>query len=269
MGAAAPIALCVALAAQPALAQDGTSKADDSGKSASSSTTSTQDASTSATAPVPNAASNSEDTSNLIVVTGTRIPHSNFNTPSPLDIVTRDDRVLAGVRSTADVLDNATVTSGSSQINGAFLGFVSEGGPAADTIGLRGLGSQRTLVLLNGRRLAPSGVGPQLVSADLNVLPTAVVKQMQILREGASSVYGSDAIAGVINIITDDKLDGITVDGYANLPTGYDAGRNSRIHCRGQSLQPRPHPRLVRISAGERPAGRRPQGNELSARAVV
>jgi len=131
-----------------------------------------------------------------IVITGSRIRRDNFNTPQNVDIVTRNDNILAGTTSTAETLQSATITSGTSQISGSFLGFVSEGGQAVNTVGLRGLGSQRTLVLLNGRRLAPAGVGNQLVSADLNVLPAAIVQRIEVLREGASSIYGSDAIAG-------------------------------------------------------------------------
>lgn len=97
-----------------------------------------------------------------IVVTGSRIRRNTYNTPSPVDVVTREDAVLAGSRSTAEVLQSSTITSGSAQISPTFLGFVSEGGPAANTVGLRGLGAGRTLVLLNGRRLAPAGAGPEL-----------------------------------------------------------------------------------------------------------
>ena len=153
-----------------------------------------------------------------IVVTGSRVRRNNFNTPQNIDIVTRDDQILAGTRSTAETLQSASITSGTAQISGSFLGFVSEGGAAANTVGLRGLGSQRTLVLLNGRRLAPAGVGNQLIAADLNVLPTAMVQRIEVLREGASSIYGSDAIAGVINVITDTSINGITVDAYADAP---------------------------------------------------
>jgi outer membrane receptor protein involved in Fe transport len=170
-----------------------------------------------------NAAGQPTSTSD-IVVTGSRVRRSNFNTASPVDIITRDDRVLAGSRSTGEVLQSASVTSGTSQVNGSFLGFVSEGGPAADTVGLRGLSSSRTLVLLNGRRLAPAGVGPQLVSADLNVLPTSMVQRIEVLREGASSVYGSDAIAGVVNVITDTKLNGIVLDAFTDQPTQHGGG---------------------------------------------
>lgn len=159
-----------------------------------------------------------------IVVTGSRIRRNNFDTPNQVNVITREDRVLAGSASTSDILQSSAVTSGTSQINGAFLGFVSEGGPAASTVGLRGLSSSRTLVLLNGRRLAPAGVGPQLVSADLNTLPTAMVQRIEVLREGASSVYGSDAIAGVVNVITDTKFKGLTLDAFTNQPVEHGGG---------------------------------------------
>jgi iron complex outermembrane receptor protein len=168
--------------------------------------------------PVTTDATGEPVNTNAIVVTGSRIRRSNFSTPAPVNIITRDDQVLAGVGATGEALQNASVTSGTAQISNAFLGFLSEGGQGANTVGLRGLGSQRTLVLLNGRRLAPAGVGSQLVSADLNVLPTAVVQRIEVLREGASAIYGSDAIAGVVNIITDTAVDGITLDAYTNLP---------------------------------------------------
>ncbi|MEZ5695456.1 MAG: TonB-dependent receptor [Sphingomonadaceae bacterium] len=164
------------------------------------------------------------ETDGQIVVTGSRIRRDNFETSSQINVITREDAILAGATSTAEVLQNSSVTSGTSQINGSFLGYVSEGGTAANTVGLRGFGSARTLTLLNGRRLAPAGVGPELVAADLNVLPSAVIQRVEVLREGASSVYGSDAIAGVINVITEKKMDGITIDGFTNQPITHGGG---------------------------------------------
>jgi iron complex outermembrane receptor protein len=158
------------------------------------------------------------DSGGTIVVTGSRIRRDNFSTPQNIDVLTRDDQVLAGARSTTEALQSGTVTSGTSQISGSFLGFLSDNGQGANTVGLRGLGAARTLVLLNGRRLAPAGVGEQLIAADLNTLPTSVVQRIEILREGASSIYGSDAIAGVINVITDTAINGVTLDGYADVP---------------------------------------------------
>ncbi|QNM83116.1 TonB-dependent receptor [Sphingomonas sabuli] len=168
------------------------------------------------------------NTPGTIVVTGSRIRRDNFSTPQNIDVLTRNDQLIAGARSTGETLQSGSVTSGTAQISGSFLGYLSEGGQGANTVGLRGLGSSRTLVLLNGRRLAPAGASSQLVSADLNVLPTSVVQRIEILREGASSIYGSDAIAGVINIITDTKVDGITLDAYADVPLEFGGGRTYR-----------------------------------------
>ena len=175
----------------------------------------------------PAAEATPTESGGAIVVTGSRIRRDNFSTPQNIDVITRDDQVLAGARSTTDVLQSGSVTSGTSQISGSFLGFLSDNGQGANTVGLRGLGASRTLVLLNGRRLAPAGVGAQLIAADLNTLPTSVVQRIEILREGASSIYGSDAIAGVINVITDTEVDGITLDGYADIPE-IGAGRTLR-----------------------------------------
>ncbi len=153
-----------------------------------------------------------------IVVVGSRIRRDTFTTSSPIDVITREDIVFSGASATSEVLQSTAVTSGTAQINDTFLGYVSEGGPGANTLGLRGLGAGRTLVLLNGRRLAPAGAGPELIAADLNVLPAAIVQRTEILREGASSIYGSDAVAGVVNVVTDTEYDGVTLDFYTNQP---------------------------------------------------
>lgn len=106
--------------------------------------------------------------------------------------------------------------------------FVTNGGPGAQTIDLRGLGANRTLVLLNGRRAGPAGTRGGVSSFDLNVLPLSIVNDIQILKTGASSVYGSDAVAGVVNIFTKNKLDGLTLDLNASVP--FDSGgENYRI----------------------------------------
>lgn len=154
-----------------------------------------------------------------IVVTGSRIRRDNYNTPSPVQIITHDEITLGGASSVAEVLQGPSVTSGGAQINNSFLGFVTGGGPGANTVGLRGLGADRTLVLLNGRRLSPAGTESQVGTADLNVLPLSMVDHFEILKDGASTIYGSDAIAGVINVITKTDLDGLSFDGYGSLPT--------------------------------------------------
>ena len=151
-----------------------------------------------------------------VTITGSRIARDNFNSVSPVQIITREESTLAGFSNTAEVLQSNAVTGGGSQINNAFGGFVVDGGPGVNTISLRGLGTTRTLVLLNGRRVAPAGSRGSVGSADLNVLPTAIIDHIEILKDGASSIYGSDAVAGVINIITRKNITGVTVEGQYN-----------------------------------------------------
>jgi iron complex outermembrane receptor protein len=154
-----------------------------------------------------------------VVVVGSRIRRDTYNSPSPVTVVTRDEATLAGLASTTEILQGTAVTGGSAQINNLFGGFVVDGGPGVNTISLRGLGPTRTLVLLNGRRVAPAGSRGSVGSADLNVLPSALIERVEVLRDGASSIYGSDAVAGVINIVTRDNLEGIVVEGQYNATT--------------------------------------------------
>ena len=137
-----------------------------------------------------------------IIITGSRIRHDQFTSDSPIQIITKEQSVLAGLTTTTETLQGSTVSGGSNQINNYFGGYVTDGGPGANTLSLRGLGAVRTLVLLNGRRLSPAGTRGSVGSADLNVLPSAMVDHIEILKDGASSIYGSDAVAGVVNIIT-------------------------------------------------------------------
>jgi outer membrane receptor protein involved in Fe transport len=107
--------------------------------------------------------------------------------------------------------------------------FVENGGIGAETLSLRGLGANRTLVLLNGRRAGPAGTRGGVSSFDLNVLPLGAVERIDILKDGASSIYGSDAIAGVVNIITK-KGNGGTLEGFASRPTK-SGGEESRVNA--------------------------------------
>lgn len=153
-----------------------------------------------------------------IVVTGSRIRRDEFTTAEPITVITAEEVTQAGFNSITDALQSSAVTQGAGQINNFYGGFVTDGGTGANTLGLRGLGPARTLVLLNGRRLAPGGTRGSVVSADLNVLPTAIIDRIEVLKAGASSVYGSDAVAGVVNIITDQSLSGLNLDMQVNVP---------------------------------------------------
>ncbi|WP_294996434.1 TonB-dependent receptor [uncultured Stenotrophomonas sp.] len=155
-----------------------------------------------------------------VTVTGSRISRDVFNSVSPVQVVTREETTLAGFNSTTAALQSTAVTAGASQINNAYGGYVTDGGPGANTLGLRGLGPTRTLILLNGRRVSPAGSRGSVGSTDLNVLPNSIVDRVEILKDGASSIYGSDAVAGVINIITKKKVDGVTFEGQHNATDG-------------------------------------------------
>ena len=159
-----------------------------------------------------------------IVVVGSRIRTDNYNAPSPVQVITRDEATLAGFSSTTALLQGTAVTGGTSQVNNAYGGYVVNGGPGANTLSLRGLGATRTLVLLNGRRVAPAGSRGSVGSADLNVLPTAMIERIEVLKDGASSIYGSDAIAGVVNIVTDKNIDGVTIAGQYNFTNDANGG---------------------------------------------
>lgn len=161
-----------------------------------------------------------------IVISGSRIKRDNFTSTSPLQILRNEDSAIAGFTSTAEVLQGTAVTSGQGQINNAYGGFVTDGGPGANTLGLRGFTPTRSLVLLNGRRLAPSGTRGSVGAADLNTLPAALVDRIEILKDGASSIYGSDAVAGVVNIITKRNINGVT--GELRLTSPQDGGGEER-----------------------------------------
>jgi len=178
-----------------------------------------------------NAQTEAEDATNVeeVVVVGSRLRRDTYNSPSPIQVVTREESTLAGFASTTEVLQGTAVTSGSSQINNSYGGFVTDGGPGANTLSLRGLGATRTLILLNGRRVAPAGSRGAVGSADLNVLPTAMIERIEVLKDGASSIYGSDAVAGVVNVITRNNIDGITLEAQLNAPMEADgAGKQTR-----------------------------------------
>ncbi|MBV8037503.1 TonB-dependent receptor, partial [Roseateles sp.] len=146
------------------------------------------------------------------MTSGSRIKRDAFSSPAPIQVIKNEDAALAGFTSTAQVLQSTAVTGGAGQINNAFGGYVTDGGPGANTVGLRGFAPTRSLVLLNGRRMSPSGTRGSVGAADLNTLPNAIVDRIEVLKDGASSIYGSDAVAGVINIITKKDLTDIRLD---------------------------------------------------------
>lgn len=158
-----------------------------------------------------------------ITVTGSRIKRDEFNTTAPIQVITSERSQLAGLLDATDILQGSTVASGQ-QIDDSFSGFVVDGGPGANSISLRGLGAQRTLVLVNGKRWGPSGVRGSTNSVDLTAVPTSLIARFEILKDGASSVYGADAVAGVVNLITKERVDGSVVNVQYEGPADGGAG---------------------------------------------
>ncbi|MCF7223234.1 TonB-dependent receptor plug domain-containing protein [Marilutibacter chinensis] len=137
-----------------------------------------------------------------IEVTGSRIRGADMETQQPIITIGREEIELQGKTSVADILQNLT-SAGSPAISRASALSSGEavGGYYID---LRNLGAQRTLILVNGKRLGATTSGYQ----DLSQIPTSAIDRIEILKDGASAIYGSDAIAGVVNVITRKRFDG-------------------------------------------------------------
>lgn len=155
-----------------------------------------------------------------VVVTGSLLSRDEFSSSSPIQVITAETATLEGLVDTADIIQSSSVASGSVQFNNQFNGFVVEGGTGINSISLRGLGAQRSLVLLNGNRPGPAGTRGQVGSFDLNVIPDSMIQRVEILKDGASSIYGSDAVAGVVNIITRTSIDRPEINVAVNAPYG-------------------------------------------------
>ena len=152
-----------------------------------------------------------------IVTTGSRLKRDSFSSVSPLQVITGQVSREIGLIDPGKILQESTAATGG-QIDLTFQGFVLDNGPGSSTLNLRGLGASRSLILVNGRRLAPSGVEGAPSSPDLNLIPGSLVSRYDILLDGASSVYGSDAIAGVTNIILRQDFDGLEIQAYGAVP---------------------------------------------------
>ena len=154
-----------------------------------------------------------DDNVEKIAITGSRIKRTDMETASPVQIISTEQFVEQGRVSVADALQNVTANS--------FGSFVPSSGSSAQsqaTVSLLGAGSDRTLVLIDGRRMAGS---PSLGGSSVNLssIPMAAVERIEILKDGASAIYGSDAIAGVINVILKKNYEGVTFDVQVGRPS--------------------------------------------------
>src|SRR5215472_32298 len=140
-----------------------------------------------------------------VVVTGSRIPTPGLTSVSPLSVVNNQEVKLQGTVNTEDLLNNMP------QVFASFGTMESNGASGTATVDLRGLGTNRTLVLIDGKRVMPGDTGTGS-AADLNQIPSSLIDRIEIVTGGASAVYGSDAIAGVVNFIMKKDLEGVRFD---------------------------------------------------------
>lgn len=145
-----------------------------------------------------------------IVVTGSLIRGSKENSSLPVDVISQEEMINQGTPSALDLVKNLPGSSGVLGDSNQFDSR-SQGSEGVASINLRGLGPSRTLVLLNGGRLVPSPIG--VPSVDINLLPAAAIGRVEVLKDGAAATYGSDAIAGVVNFITNKQLEGLVLAG--------------------------------------------------------
>ena len=139
-----------------------------------------------------------------VEITGSRIKRADIEGANPVMVMDAVQIERFGVTSIGDVLQSLPAAGSAINTNN------NNGGNGSTTVNIRGLGSPRTLVLVNGKRWAPGITG----AVDLNNIPAAVIERIEVLQDGASAVYGSDAIAGVVNIITRKDFEGIQFNGF-------------------------------------------------------
>ncbi len=156
-----------------------------------------------------------------VVTTGSRIRKSAIDENAPVLTITGEDLEKSGLTSVADFLQRLSVSG--SPLNTRFnssgnFGFPPDGGgigAGAAQVDLRHLGSKRVLVLVDGVRWVPGASGSGVPGAvDLNTIPTSIIERIEVLEDGASSIYGSDAIAGVVNVITKKDFEGFEASAY-------------------------------------------------------
>jgi len=201
-----------------------------------------------------------------IVVTGSKLRRDAFSTISPVQVIGGQESVRIGNVDAASMIAETPFVTGP-QLDGstnsgtttAAVEGVPASGPGAATVALRGLGPERTLLLVNGRRLAPSGVRGAPVAPDLNLIPSSLIERIEILTDGASSIYGADAVAGVANIILRQDVEGIEVQAFGSQPTE-DGGEEYQLSFIGGASNDRGNFTLAaeifdrsHVFAGDRP----------------
>src|SRR5215510_4777853 len=179
---------------------------------------------------LPAFAQEQEEELGEVVVTGSRIAQpSDFGKSSPVDIIDRSSIEKAGYSNLQQLMEKIP-----SNGNGAFSTRGNNQDSTANgaaSISLRGLGADATLVLVNGRRVAVSSFAENVTTnfVDINSIPVSAIERVEVLKDGSSAVYGSDAVAGVVNIILRKNFEGFEASGGYGAADGYDETTASAI----------------------------------------
>jgi len=168
-----------------------------------------------------------------IIVTGSRVARSGFQAPTPLAVLSQQEiQAQSPTNNIADFVNQQPALAGSTRPENSRLNL-SSGQAGINALNLRNLGETRTLVLLNGRRSVASTITGLV---DVNTIPQALVKSVEIATGGASAAYGSDAVAGVVNFILDTKYNGLKLSADSGVSTYGDAGNYSFQGALGKSF---------------------------------
>ena len=161
-----------------------------------------------------------------VTITGTRLRRTDRETSSPVDIIRREDIANSGKRTLSDVVRSLAADSNGSISLGNVNGFAM----GSSGVALRGLAVNATLVLINGRRMATYGLADdgQRTFVNLSIIPLDVVERIEVLKDGGSAIYGSDAIAGVVNIILRDSFEGASANASYRF-TQHGGGQTPRV----------------------------------------
>ena len=154
-----------------------------------------------------------------VEIIGSSIKRVDTESDAPITTITREDIARTGATSVEELMRSVTAAQSSGSTAAASASGATTGG--ISTISLRGLGPSRTLVLVNGQRSAPYGEPSDSVSVDVDSIPVAAIERIEILKEGAGAIYGSDAVAGVVNFVLRKNFSGTEVNAYVG--TSYDA----------------------------------------------
>jgi iron complex outermembrane receptor protein len=160
---------------------------------------------------LPSVAMAQEEVIEEVIVTGSAIRRKDLDNALPIQVLSAADIAASGVTNVNDLMAKLPSMQGFLTASDSVGG----GGGGVRTANLRGIGDQYTLSLLNGRRMAPADSGSTI---DLSNIPLAAIERVEVLKDGASALYGSDAIAGVVNFILKESVEGTTVTGRANEP---------------------------------------------------